>query len=56
MEIAKQRILRLLRSQGEADLAELADRELPAVVDPEEHAATLAHLGIDPQDLIARLG
>jgi hypothetical protein len=56
MQIPKDQILDLLRSRGEDDKASQANSELPDQVDPEQHAGTLQKLGIDPQDLLSKLG
>jgi len=55
MEIPKDKILELLRDRGQDDEAEQADRELPDQVDTEQHADQLSKLGIDPQELAAKL-
>jgi hypothetical protein len=56
MQIPKEQILELLRSRGDHDKASQADGELPDQVDTEKHADLLHKLGIDPQDLISKLG
>jgi hypothetical protein len=56
MEFDKNQVLELLRSQGDNDKAQLADRELPDRVDPQKHAGILSQLGVDPQDLMGKLG
>ena len=56
MNIDKNQILELLRSQGDHDKAQQADQELPDQVDPEQHAGLLQKFGLDPQDLIGKLG
>lgn len=56
MEFDKSQIIELLRSQGDTDTAEQANKELPDRVDPEQHAGLLSQLGVDPQDLLAKLG
>ena len=56
MQIPKEQILDLLRSRGQDDKASQADSELPDQVDTEQHAGTLQKLGIDPGDLIEKLG
>jgi hypothetical protein len=56
MQIDKNQILELLRSRGEDAKAQQADQELPAQVDTDEHAGVLSKLGLDPQDLISKLG
>jgi hypothetical protein len=52
MEIPKDKILDLIRQKAGADQADQADRELPAQVDPEQHADLLSKFGIDPKDLL----
>jgi hypothetical protein len=56
MEIPKDQILKLLRDRGDADKADQADQELPDKVDPDQHADLLQKLGIDPKDLLSKLG
>lgn len=56
MEIPKDQILELLRSRGEDDKVEQADQQLPDQVDPDEHAGSLEGLGLDPKELLAKLG
>jgi hypothetical protein len=56
MEIPKEQILELLRSQGDHDKAQQADQELPGQVDTDRDSGLLSKLGIDPQDLLGKLG
>ena len=56
MEIPKDKILELIREHGNADKAGEAEQQLPDQVDPERHAGLLQKFGIDPQDLIGKLG
>ena len=55
MQLDKSQILGLLRSQGDHSTADRAEGELPDSVDTDQHASTLAQLGLNPQDLIAKL-
>lgn len=60
MQINKQQILDLIRTQGEPgnqDQSGQAEQELPQQVDTDnqQHQQLLEKLGISPQDLIARL-
>jgi len=55
MQIDKNQILELLRSQGEQDKASQAESELPDQVDTEQHAGLLSKLGINPADLLSKL-
>jgi hypothetical protein len=56
VEIPKEKILDLLRQQGKSDQADQAQQELPDQVDPERDSGLLAKFGIDPQDLLGKLG
>nr|WP_294696981.1 hypothetical protein [uncultured Friedmanniella sp.] len=52
MQIPKDQILELLRSQGDHGKAQQADQELPGQVDTDQDAGLLAKLGLEPADLI----
>jgi hypothetical protein len=56
MEIDRQEIVDQLRGRGEDDMADRAERELPEVVDTDEHAELLHRLGINPADLLGGIG
>ncbi|WP_040338788.1 hypothetical protein [Candidatus Blastococcus massiliensis] len=56
MNIDKDQILQLLRSQGDDAKAQQADRELPDQVDTEKDAGLLSKFGIDPMELITKFG
>lgn len=56
MQIPKDQILALLRQQGDHDRADQADQELPDQVDTDRHSDLLQKLGIEPKDLIGKLG
>ena len=56
MQIDKETVLNLLREQGKTDEAQQAEQELPDQVDTERDASMLGRFGIDPQDLLGRLG
>jgi hypothetical protein len=56
MQIDKGQIVALLRSRGDDQNAQQADQELPQQVDTEQHAGLLEKFGLDPQDLISKLG
>ena len=56
MNIDKDQILQLLRSQGDDDKAQQADQELPGQVDTDRDAGLLAKFGLDPMELIKKLG
>ena len=54
MNIDKNQILQLLKSQGDDAKAQQADSELPDQVDTDKDAGLLAKFGIDPMDLIKK--
>lgn len=56
MNIDKDQILQLLRSQGDHDKAQQADSELPDQVDTDKDAGLLSKFGIDPMELIKKFG
>ena len=56
MEIPKDKILELLRERGDEDKAAQAEQELPDTVDHEQHSDLLAKHGIDPKELIGKIG
>ncbi|HEY0125696.1 MAG TPA: hypothetical protein VGB58_01010 [Blastococcus sp.] len=56
MNIDKDQILQLLRSQGDDDKAQQADQELPGQVDTDRDAGLLAKFGLDPMELVTKLG
>ena len=56
MQIPKEQILDALRDHGKDDQVDQARQELPDQVDPERHAGLLQKFGLDPQDLIGKLG
>ncbi len=56
MDIPKDKILELLQQQGKSDQVDQARQELPDQVDPERDSGLLAKFGIDPQDLLGKLG
>lgn len=47
MQIDKQHLIEQFIAAGQLDKAERADRELPDLVDPAEHAETLSSLGLN---------
>lgn len=56
MEIDRQEIVDQLRGRNEDELADRVERELPELVDTDEHAALLHQLGINPLDLLGGVG
>jgi hypothetical protein len=56
MEIDKSQIIELLKGLGKHDEASKAESELPDKVDTDKHGDLLGKFGIDPQDLLGKLG
>jgi hypothetical protein len=56
MQIDKEQVLELLRSKGEGDKAEQADRELPDRMNTDDDVDLLANYGLGPQEVMAKLG
>jgi hypothetical protein len=56
VEIPKDKILDLIREQGKSDQVQQAEQELPDKVDPERHAGLLQKFGLEPQDVLSKLG
>ncbi len=56
MQIDKAQILDLLRSQGDDQKAQQADQELPGQVDTDRDAGLLTKFGLDPMELMKKLG
>jgi hypothetical protein len=56
VEIPKDKIIEFLKERGEHDKAEELNREAPDTVDHERHSDLLAKHGIDPKELLGRVG
>lgn len=56
MQITKDKIVEMLRGQGEADKASRAERDLPDEIDLERDQGVLDELGLDPKELLQRFG
>lgn len=56
MEIPKDKVLELLYEKGKGDQAEQAKQELPDNVDPERDSGLLEKFGLNPKDLMSKLG
>jgi hypothetical protein len=56
MQIPKDKILEILHQQGDTDKADQAKQDLPDQVDTDQHADLLQKLGLNPQELLSKLG
>ena len=55
VNLDKQELLRLLRTQGDNDTADKAERELPDQIDTDRDGDALDSLGLDRTQLMAKL-
>jgi len=56
VEIPKDKVLELIKQHGDAGKAGEAEQELPDQVDTDRDAGLLQKFGLDPQDLLGKLG
>jgi predicted Rdx family selenoprotein len=56
MEIPKDKVLELIKDQGKSDQVDQAKQELPDQVDPERDSGLLQKFGVEPQDVMSKLG
>ena len=56
MEIDRDMVLGLLRERGQTQEADRAEQELPSKVDPERDSGMLQKFGVDPGELMSRVG
>ena len=56
MQFDKSQIIDMLQSEGDDAKASQAETELPDQVDTDKDADLLSEIGIDPQELISKLG
>jgi DNA-binding protein H-NS len=56
LQIPKDKIIQFLKEQGDHDKAAKAEQELPDQVDHEEHSNLLAKHGINPSELVQKVG
>ena len=56
MEIPKDQVLELIKQHGDAGQADQAEQELPDQVDTDRDAGLLQKFGLEPQDILSKLG
>jgi uncharacterized protein YidB (DUF937 family) len=56
MQIPKDKILEMLQQQGKDHHVGQAKRELPDQVDTDQHSDLLQKFGLNPQELLGKLG
>ena len=55
MKLDRQELVRMLRTQGDNDMADKVESELPDEVDTDRDGGTLDALGLDRTQLMAKL-
>lgn len=56
MQIPTDQILEMLQQQGKSDQVDEAKQELPNQLDTDEHPDPLQKFGLNPQELLSKLG
>jgi hypothetical protein len=56
VEIPKDKIIEMIKQHGKADQAGQAQQELPDQIDPERDSGLLAKFGLEPKDVLGKLG
>ena len=56
VNIPKDKIIELIRDRGDQDQVQQAERELPDQADPDQDADLLQRFGINPQELLSKIG
>jgi hypothetical protein len=56
MEIPKDKLIEQLKKEGQSDKAQKLEQELPETVDHELHSDILEKHGVNPQELIGKIG
>jgi len=56
MLLDKEQIIEFLKSLGKNDEAEMADSELPDKVDTDKDRGLLEKFGVDPKEVLSRIG
>ena len=56
MQIPKDKILEMIQQQGDGAKVDQAKQELPDQVDTDQHSDLLQKFGLNPQELLSKLG
>jgi hypothetical protein len=56
MEIPKDKVIELLKKEGRSEQAQKLEQELPENVDHELHSDVLEKHGVNPQELLTKIG
>ncbi|HEX4717805.1 MAG TPA: hypothetical protein VH300_04690 [Thermoleophilaceae bacterium] len=56
MEIPKEKVIEFLHKEGQSEKAQKLEAELPEKVDHELHSDILEKHGVNPQELLSKVG
>jgi len=56
MEIPKEKVIEALKKEGHSEKAQKLEAELPEKVDHELHSDILEKHGVNPQELLGKIG
>ena len=56
MEIPKEKVIEFLKKEGHSEKAQQLEAELPEKIDHELHSDILEKHGVNPQELLAKVG
>jgi hypothetical protein len=56
MEIPKDKVVEFLKKEGRSEQAHKIEQELPAKIDHELHSDLLEKHGVNPQELLGKIG
>jgi hypothetical protein len=56
MEIPRDKIIEALKKEGQSDKAHKLEQELPEKIDHELHSDILEKHGVNPQELLGKVG
>jgi len=56
MEIPKEKVIEFLKKEGRSEQAQKIEQELPEKIDHELHSDVLEKHGVNPQELLTKVG
>jgi len=56
MEIPKDKVVEFLKKEGRSEQAQKIEQELPEKIDHELHSDVLEKHGVNPQELLGKIG
>jgi DNA-binding protein H-NS len=56
MEIPKDKLIEVLKKEGQTEKAQQLEQELPQTIDHELHSDILEKHGVNPQEMLGKIG